>query len=290
MCYLRVTTQPFFISAVGGNKSVAIQHLHRMCKVYREHEEEESKRGHWVGRRRKRKTAVIRAERHSKCRRMQVVPVVLDEVLFSCWATKLFIYKTVTAYGHGRENCYTYCSFCPVDVWLQSFCSQWWIESEVETHKSQPGLPAIFWLINTNDCWLRCHLTVVFLCQKVRTWQSDHCWDQRLTIQSGFIRSEALLMTLTSSVIDGNQGEVSTASVTGAVYLQWGSDERGSSAAFQTIMDKLHDCMLIKNIATDIQTIFFREFTSHCRIYVSLIIYNLWPTFSWDFDTDFINF
>lgn len=125
-----------------------------MCKVYHGHEEEESKRGHWVGRR-KRKIAVIRAERHSKCRRMQVVPVVLDEVLFSCWATKLFIYKTLTAYGHGRENCYAYCSFCPVDVWLQSFCSQWWVESEAETHKSQPGLPAKFWLINTNDCWLR---------------------------------------------------------------------------------------------------------------------------------------
>ena len=34
--------------------------------------------------RRKRKTVVIKAERYSKCRRMQVAPVVLDEVLFSC--------------------------------------------------------------------------------------------------------------------------------------------------------------------------------------------------------------
>lgn len=41
---------------------------------------------HWVDGRekRKRKAAVIRAERYSRCRRMQVVPVVLDEVLLSC--------------------------------------------------------------------------------------------------------------------------------------------------------------------------------------------------------------
>lgn len=56
-----------------------------MCKMYNKHEEE-GKRGHvkWGKRGRKRKTFVIRAERYSKCRRMRVVPVVLDEVLLSC--------------------------------------------------------------------------------------------------------------------------------------------------------------------------------------------------------------
>lgn len=38
-----------------------------------------------------RKAAVIRAERYSRCRRMQVAPAALDEVLLPCWATKLFI-------------------------------------------------------------------------------------------------------------------------------------------------------------------------------------------------------
>lgn len=83
-------------------------------KMNHKHSEEEGKRGHWLGRRRKRrkrKAVVIRAEHYSKCRRMQVVPMVLDEVLLSCWATKQFIYKTVTAYRHGRGNCYAYCSF-----------------------------------------------------------------------------------------------------------------------------------------------------------------------------------
>lgn len=85
-------------------------------KMYHKHSEGEGKRGHWLGRRRKRrkrKAVVIRAEHYSKCRRMQVVPMVLDEVLLSCWATKQFIYKTVTAYRHGRGNRYAYCSFFP---------------------------------------------------------------------------------------------------------------------------------------------------------------------------------
>ena len=115
----KVTPQRCFSSAVGGNKSVNLQRLYRMYKMCHEHEEEEDERGHWVGRR-KRKTVVIKAERESKCRRMQVVPVVLDEVLFSCWATKLFIYKTLTACGHGRENCYTDCSFFPISRSLTS--------------------------------------------------------------------------------------------------------------------------------------------------------------------------
>lgn len=108
LSWRKMTTQPCFNSTVGGNKSVNLQHLYRMC---RKHVEEEGRRGNWVGRRKRRKTVVIKAERWCKCRRMQVVPVVLDEVLFSCWATKLFIYNTLSAYGHGRENCYTNCSF-----------------------------------------------------------------------------------------------------------------------------------------------------------------------------------
>lgn len=74
-----------------------------MCKMYNKHEEE-GKRGHVKWGRRKRKTFVIRAERYSNCRRMRVVPVVLDEVLLSCWATKLFIYKTLAADGHGGKD------------------------------------------------------------------------------------------------------------------------------------------------------------------------------------------
>lgn len=105
--------QPYFNSAVSTlllkeTKSESAQDVN----MYHKHSQEEGKRGHWLGRRRKRrkrKAVVIRAEHYSKCRRMQVVPMVLDEVLLSCWATKQFIYKTVTAYRHGRGNCYAYC-------------------------------------------------------------------------------------------------------------------------------------------------------------------------------------
>lgn len=76
------------------------------------------------GRGGERKTVVIKCIKR-KCRRMQVVPVVLDEVLFSCWATKLFIYKTLTAFRYGRENCYTYHSFFLIARYLTvCYCTQ----------------------------------------------------------------------------------------------------------------------------------------------------------------------
>lgn len=55
--------------------------------------------------------AVIRTERYSRCRRMQVAPAVPDEVLLPCWATKLFIcLKQGSAEGEGRGNHFAFCS------------------------------------------------------------------------------------------------------------------------------------------------------------------------------------
>lgn len=61
-----------------------LQYLCRMFKMWCKHVEEAGRE--WGQRRRRggeRKTVVIKCIKR-KCRRMQVVPVVLDEVLFSC--------------------------------------------------------------------------------------------------------------------------------------------------------------------------------------------------------------
>lgn len=106
----RATTTFFQLCHWRKQKSVNLQHLRRMCEMCcsmkkrragegtdggeEEEEEEDCCNQGW---------ALLEVQTDA--------PVVLDEVLFSCWAAKLFIHKPPTACGHGRENCYTYCSF-----------------------------------------------------------------------------------------------------------------------------------------------------------------------------------